>query len=514
MQHSTKSFTIEELLLLVDRGAIALPEFQRDFIWDPSRVVELLDSVLNGWPIGALLLLEGPQPFRIRQLEQAPLVDESSVDYYLLDGQQRLTALYLALRGVGDVHYFVDLDQLDEDERPSLRWTRNPKGVQLGTSARRIPVAAILSTEAWESFLPLLTADSQAWLDSARSELLGESGSAPYEVPTIVMERSISLEALTRIFETLNRTGVRLSAFDLMVAVLYPAGMHLGDEWDSALKGNPTLTHYKAEGIEVLKLIALWQRDADESSKARPSARRVKGIRQRDVLATPASTVLREWGRAVEGYRNALDWQHTHAGVRDASGLPSDTMTLAIAYRLDRGDAVADTSVWFWASIAKQTYSQGANTQILTDLNKFNDPIDPADTLEAMRSSLFDEVRRNRILRLGLRGLAVLNGAQDPVSKEPLGDGVIDVSLPDLAGGKLSVSGGVALRHLVWINRSSFSSLRKLIAGSPGPAIFRELYVPALATQGFGDGEPTLADSSTAVDPRVKYLLAWMGARL
>lgn len=513
MQHSSKNFTIEELLILVDHGAIALPEFQRDFIWDPGRVVELLDSVLSGWPIGTLLLLEGPQPFRIRQLKQAPSVDEESVQYYLLDGQQRLTALYLALRGIGDVHYFVDLDQLNEDERPSLRWTRNPKTAQLGTSPRKIPISAILSTESWERFIPLLTAESQAWLDSARSEILGEHGAVPYMVPTIVMERSISLEALTRIFETLNRTGVRLSAFDLMVAVLYPAGMHLGDEWDNALKANPTLSRFKAEGIEILKLIALWQRDEDEVSKSRPVARRVKGIRQRDVLATPAKTVVRDWSKAVQSYSAALDWQAENAGVLNAAGVPSDTMTLALAYRLTRGDASDEIRRWFWSSIARQTYSQGANTQILTDLKHTDAHVDTGVVLDAMKSSLSDEVRRNRILRLGLRGLATLNRALDPVSGEPLGDGVIDVSLPDLEVGRLSVSGDVALGQLFWINKSSFGGLRKLAATNQGANLLLGMDSAALVSQGFA----TIASPEAQLDDdhrRAKHLVRWLGEQL
>ena len=99
--HPTK----ESLVELVDRarqGQVALPEFQRSFIWERGAVEELLVSIFNEYFIGSLLTLTvSPDsvPFRARTIEgisdEIPLRPQKMV----LDGQQRLTSIYYALYG-------------------------------------------------------------------------------------------------------------------------------------------------------------------------------------------------------------------------------------------------------------------------------------------------------------------------------------------------------------------------------------------------------------------------------
>ena len=65
MEFQAVQHTIDKLIQWIRSGRLALPDFQRDFVWNPGRVVELLDSVARQWPVGSLLLLSGPQPFGI-----------------------------------------------------------------------------------------------------------------------------------------------------------------------------------------------------------------------------------------------------------------------------------------------------------------------------------------------------------------------------------------------------------------------------------------------------------------
>src|SRR3954471_9425687 len=88
-------FSVGDLVTRIDDGAVAIPEFQRHFVWRPPQVADLLVSVARRWPIGSLLLLEGPQDFGVRPLDGAP--ELSRAELLILDGQQRLTALYHAL---------------------------------------------------------------------------------------------------------------------------------------------------------------------------------------------------------------------------------------------------------------------------------------------------------------------------------------------------------------------------------------------------------------------------------
>lgn len=85
----------------VHEGRIALPTFQRSSVWDISKVRSLIDSLLRNRPIGTLLLMPTDESrFRWRPIQGAEAVRPATGDGELiLDGQQRLTALWRAFRG-------------------------------------------------------------------------------------------------------------------------------------------------------------------------------------------------------------------------------------------------------------------------------------------------------------------------------------------------------------------------------------------------------------------------------
>src|SRR5262249_4837008 len=83
---------IETLLTWVKSGEIAVPEIQRPFVWDATKVRNLLDSLYQGFPIGYLIAWRNPT---------VRLKDGTSATgkRILIDGQQRVTALMAALLG-------------------------------------------------------------------------------------------------------------------------------------------------------------------------------------------------------------------------------------------------------------------------------------------------------------------------------------------------------------------------------------------------------------------------------
>ena len=101
LMHPTK----ESLVTLVARacqGHVALPEFQRSFIWERRAVEELLVSIFNEYFIGSLLTLTvSPDsiPFRARAIEGIENDVPIRPDKMVLDGQQRITSIYYALYG-------------------------------------------------------------------------------------------------------------------------------------------------------------------------------------------------------------------------------------------------------------------------------------------------------------------------------------------------------------------------------------------------------------------------------
>lgn len=85
----------------IARGDYVLPEFQRTFVWDNDKILRLWDSLYHGYPIGQLMLWDwGDTDFPMRSFgrEQGALERKGS-GWATIDGQQRLTAIYLVLSG-------------------------------------------------------------------------------------------------------------------------------------------------------------------------------------------------------------------------------------------------------------------------------------------------------------------------------------------------------------------------------------------------------------------------------
>lgn len=98
---------VGDLLNDVKTGRIGLPDLQRPFVWKDSKVRELLDSMLKGFPIGFIMLWESPIDFANKRHIGNNNKDWESPRDLVIDGQQRLTALLAAIKGVQikDVNY-------------------------------------------------------------------------------------------------------------------------------------------------------------------------------------------------------------------------------------------------------------------------------------------------------------------------------------------------------------------------------------------------------------------------
>ena len=91
-RYSVTPHPIETLLTWVKSGEIAIPEIQRPFVWDSTKVRNLLDSLYQGYPIGYLISWRNPT---VKLKDGSP----SAGKRILIDGQQRVTALMAALLG-------------------------------------------------------------------------------------------------------------------------------------------------------------------------------------------------------------------------------------------------------------------------------------------------------------------------------------------------------------------------------------------------------------------------------
>lgn len=95
---SNTTLTVNQLIEKIDTGDLGLPELQRPFIWKDSKVRDLFDSLMRGYPIGYLMLWECPSLEKKKSIG-VDLHSYDSPKEVIIDGQQRLTSLYAVMKG-------------------------------------------------------------------------------------------------------------------------------------------------------------------------------------------------------------------------------------------------------------------------------------------------------------------------------------------------------------------------------------------------------------------------------
>lgn len=129
MQSQTATRPLRDLVKEFSSGHIQLPQFQRDYVWRPRKIRNLLDSLWRGYPIGGFYLWRptgialDPKPKAIGKTQLG-----TRFEGYLIDGQQRLTSLEAAFglysgedRYGDELRCYLDLDATDSERRRDTR---------------------------------------------------------------------------------------------------------------------------------------------------------------------------------------------------------------------------------------------------------------------------------------------------------------------------------------------------------------------------------------------------------
>jgi hypothetical protein len=333
----TNSKPLLDLLDRIHSGDMVLPDFQRDFVWEPSATQALIVSIANNYPAGSILRVRDRQrAFSSREFEGAP-PPASEHTFLVLDGQQRLTYLYQAFYGVGDHRYYLDIRALIDgaDFEDAIDYLRRTKGAVAKREA--------IEWQAEQLLMPLSTLHKGStgfskWasqvartrqgaerdqLEDQLQELEAQwiNRIDQYVFPVVTLSADTEPAALCTIFETLNRTGVKLSVFELLTARFWSQDLKLRELWEQARSDHPLIAHFDVDPYYVLMAIAL-------ASGKTPSCKRG------DVLNLTAVTVTQCWQLVIEALALSLTILHDDCWVLEARWLPFNTMLSPMAAAL------------------------------------------------------------------------------------------------------------------------------------------------------------------------------------
>jgi hypothetical protein len=443
---------LKGLLDQISRKDAALPDFQRDFVWEPNATRELIISIANNYPAGSLLRIRNTNEyFACREFQEAPALNGHRPTYLILDGQQRLTSLYQAFYGLGDHRYFLDLKKLidEQDFDESI--------FHLRANVKRAQRYAEADVQAKELVMPLsVLKDGRGGFTGwarrvarevsdvdARTKLEDQLDEIEdtwidiidkYEFPVVTLSDSTSADAVCTIFETLNRTGVRLSPFELLTARFWPKNVNLRHLWDQARTDYPIIEDFEIDPYYLLQIVAL-------ASRTNPACTR------KVVLDLEASTIEEWWDRSVFGLAKGLELLRDDCGVIAPQWLPYNTMVNPIGAVLAKLALHGSPQVganryklqrWFWCSVFGQAYESSPNSQTAKDVLELSRWLDGEDAPEVVSKFQFDPrvlrdtTTRQRALYRGSFCLVLSKGPRDFHSAAKLdGDLIIEKHVDD-----------------------------------------------------------------------------------
>jgi hypothetical protein len=207
-------------------GDIRVPAFQRGFVWTEKQILELLESVYQGFPIGSLLLWRVEDrilKIGTRQETPFPEVEEKYPMNYLLDGMQRLATLYGVLSFSGDKASRDKFNVVFDLEKERF----------LHYDPREVPRVYVRLSDL---FVPRRLIDVQAHIAKASGsdELIEmtvglHSTFQEYLLPMVTITHR-DVGGVVKIFERVNSTETKLSAVDFMRAVTWSEKFDLTHE--------------------------------------------------------------------------------------------------------------------------------------------------------------------------------------------------------------------------------------------------------------------------------------------
>ncbi len=232
--YSVTTYSVQAILGLIDSGEIAIPEIQRPFVWDSTKVRDLIDSLYNGYPTGYLITWKNPDV----KIKGGGTAEGKTV---LIDGQQRVTALMTALAG---------LEVLNDDyESKRIKIAFNPL-YEGDDTPFAVLTPALEKSSAWiDDISVLFKPDFDSWsyvnayrdanpgcepsvVNARITDLKAISGC---QLGTIIVDASCGIDEVTEIFIRINSKGAVLSQADFAMSKIAADEAHGGSMMRKAI---------------------------------------------------------------------------------------------------------------------------------------------------------------------------------------------------------------------------------------------------------------------------------------
>jgi hypothetical protein len=471
MSFESPDYPLSDLLKMVHEGKIQLPDFQRKWKWDNDRIRGLLSSISLGHPVGVVMLLDvGDEAvFATENLSGSLASKDVKPERLLLDGQQRLTSLYQSLFSSNavdtedsrkkkmKVHYFINIDDsLDASSNredaivavPEDRIIREDFGrtivadystMQHECASGMFPLSRVFdSGHVIEWLIEYLkygdNQDEQREKFSAFQKQILQNFTG-YKVPTIVLTKDTSRDAVCTVFEKVNTGGVPLNVFELLTATFAMSGFKLKDDWEErrkVWKEKRVLSNVDSvDFLQSVSLLATLEKRKNwlGSEGDRPGV----SCKKHDVLRLTLED-YKKWAdpltTAMVDCANFLNQQHVFV-ARDlpyrTQLVPLSVIKVLLGKNFNDHGVSEKVKQWYWCGVLGELYGGANETRFARDVEQVPSWASGTGTTPGtVETAIFGDKRlltlksRNSAAYKGIYALLMAGGCRDWLENKKL----------------------------------------------------------------------------------------------
>lgn len=492
-------------------GEVMLPDFQRNFIWARNDIEELIKSLIENMFIGTFLIQRvdpNNLPFKVIAIEGSEILNHNFVkkpEILILDGQQRLTSLFYALYSpdiplkntANPYTFFLDLEEMSNDniEDSVFSWSREWREYKaLLNQEENFDVNELKERK----LLPLtyLLDESQFWdfwhggFKENFNQKNGEKiikyikNILGYQINMLSIPLTEKPEDIAILFERVNRTGIKLSIFDLLTARLYKF-INLREKWEMTFNKNYKIRKLSLDDIKNTKIPYYFIQGLALS--------RDMSIKARDIIKIDDSILNSEqWDKAVNIIEDDVLirlFDVNEYGIANPEKWLSYPSMISIWLALfikaeEKKIAIDITKInkWYWSVIFTERYSGSTETKLMKDykdlIDWLNDSTNIPEALQDLRNRLVNMPLATRYpgssLYKGVFNLLFKKGAWDFYEKDKIKFSVKDLEDHHIFPRKFIEGKNVDVEKDIVLNRTLILSSTNKGISKKAPATYIE----------------------------------------
>lgn len=350
------------LLNEIETGQIKIPQFQRQFVWNIASSAKLIDSILKGYPIGTFIFWRTNERLRaIRNIGNIQLNEPKEGEYvnYVLDGQQRITSIFAALKG-----------EIIEREN--------------GKQENFSNIFIDLDAEITDNIVIVDVQDRKEHTFIKLTELMYEKGMVVYnkypeeyhdkidkfkEIIQSYLFRGVDLkdaeiDVATEVFTRLNVGGKDLTLFEIMVAKTYDheKGFDLYEKFQELKQELQPSKYDTISSATVLQLVSMLIK---------------KECTRRVILKLDKDEFIAKWEETTDCLKSAIDFLRSY-GIPVSHLLPYNALLVPFGYFFHKhkanpvGEIKQKLEDFFWRVSLGYRYSSAVEGKLANDIEKID----------------------------------------------------------------------------------------------------------------------------------------------